>query len=385
MENSSHTSRWWRIPLLTLMGLAFVLAAAYVVYTWAPVWFHLPVSVTVNAHAYKVKSGTEINVFLSDTFDLASYRGKLKVDTGQVLDPVGGEPPQIKIDGRALRSHERILRGAAIELIRGQDIVHKTAQKSVALPQKTVLQGKGQLISLKRKGAPGALLQTVDTVTGKVLSSIDATAPIDTLLQAYTTTTVKPKVVALTFDDGPHNGYTQSILAVLQQQKAKATFFELGTNIKKYPALSKACASNGNLVGLHSWNHKDFTKLSADEINTQLQDSQGILKEASGQATRWFRLPYGASNTQIDGQLTTQGLKLAWWTADTSDWKTPGVDAIVNAAVKGARPGAIILMHDGGGDRSQTVAALPKIITALRAQGYSFVTVDELYKMCGGK
>ncbi len=373
--------------ILAFIAAVLLLVGAWVAYTWVPVWFHLPVQVTVNGKPYKVKSGTQFKAFLSSEFDLGSFQGLVKADTGQVLDPKGGKPVQIMVDSHPLRPRERIMRGGNIvTLARGADIVHKTELKPVAIPQKAVMQGgNGRLISLLRAGRAGTLLQCIDTVTGKVLSSDVATPAVDTLMQAYTSTGIAPKVVALTFDDGPHTGYTEQILAILAQQKAKATFFELGINIKKYPALSKASASNGNLVGLHSWDHTDFTKINADQIKTQLQDAQSAFKAASGHTTTWVRPPYGATTTPIDGQITTQGLKMAFWTVDTKDWNKPGADKIASAAINGARPGAIILMHDGGGDRSQTVAALPKIITTLRAQGYSFVTVDELYRLSGGK
>jgi len=385
MKTQFNASHRGRIPVLIVIGVVVVIAAAYVSKIWVPVWFHLPVPVTVNGQSYKVKSGTGVHSFLSHNFDLVSYQGILKTDTGMILNAQGGKPPQIKIDGHALRGGEKIVRGGTITLVKGADVIHPTAQKSVPIPPKTVLQGKGRLIGLARAGSPGATLETIDTVTGKVLKSVNATAAIDTLLQAYQTSGVKSRVVALTFDDGPHATSTAGILAVLQQQKVKATFFELGVNIKRYPSLSKACASNGNLVGLHSWDHKDFTKLSADQIHTQLQNTQEAFKKASGQTSHWFRLPYGNSTTSIDGQIIKRGFDLAYWTVDTNDWRRPGADTIAARAISGASPGAIILMHDGGGDRSQTVAALPKIITTLKAQGYTFVTIDELYHLAGGK
>ena len=385
-KNPRPKHRRWLSFLL--IGLAAALAvAAYGAYVWVPVWFHLPVSVTVDSRPYKVESGTKILTFLNDNFDLTSYQGELKVDTGQVLDPKGGEPVVITVDGHSLRSGERIrFGGNAIKLARGADVVHATAVKPVALAPKISLQGgNGRLIGLLRAGRTGTTLQTIDTVTGKVLSSKEATPAVDTLLQAYTSTRVNRRVVALTFDDGPWPSSTAAIVSILKQQQVKATFFELGSNIKSHPELTRACVNGGNLVGLHSWDHKDFTKLSADQISDQLSRSQAAFKAATGQSTRWFRLPYGASTTQIDGQLALKNFRLAYWTVDPNDWRRPGAGTIASRVIGAARPGAIILMHDGGGDRSQTVAALPKIITTLKKQGYTFVTVDELYRLSGGR
>jgi len=386
MKQTSPLTRQRRTIILLACGLALLVAAAFVARTWVPVWFHLPVSVTVNDKAYKVASGTKVSSFLDTTFDLSVYQGELRTDKGQVLDPRGGKPARIIFDGAPLRARERIMRdGAVIKLIRGADIVHGTAQKSVAIAPGVRKQGKGSLVGLLQAGKPGAKLQTVDTVTGKVLSSKDATAPVDALLQVYSTLGVKSRVVALTFDDGPWKDSTAAIVAILKQQQVKATFFELGTNIKRYPAFSRAVVNGGSLIGLHSWDHKDFTKLNASQIDSQVQRTQDALKAATGQTSQWFRLPYGASTNSADGEVVSKGFHLAFWTVDTNDWSRPGVNKIVARAVAGARPGAVILMHDGGGDRSQTVAALPKVITALKAKGYSFVTVDELYRLSGGK
>ena len=374
-----------RVRVLIIACVVVIAVAAPIAYTLAPVWFHLPVTVQINRQPYKVKSGTDALTFLKSKFNLANYQGVLQTDEGAVLDPKGGEPAQIRINGHKLRAKEKLIRNEKISLEPGGAIVHVTALKYMPVPPKAQLQGKGALIALSRRGQAGEAVQVVDIVTGKVLRSNQIKAPQNTVLQAHETLGIAPKVIALTFDDGPNDGETQAILGVLQQQQVKATFFELGVNIKSHPALSKACTGGGNLVALHSWDHKDFVKLTADQVTRQLTDSQAQLKAATGHTTRWFRFPYGSSNPDVDALVAAQNMRMAFWTVDTKDWTRPGAVQIAANALKGARPGAIILMHDGGGDRSQTVAALPQIITALKAQGYTFVTVEELYTIIGGK
>jgi len=366
--------------------LVVVLAVfAYGAHTWAPVWFHFPVAVQVNDQLYEVKSGTDVMTFLTNDIDLKSYQGALKTDTGVLLDAHGGGPAAIFVDGRPLQPDQQVERGAKIRVTQGGTVIHPTVQKAAILSPHAKLQGKGSLIALLQQGQSGKARQTADRVTGKILETTTVEVPQDTVLQAYATTGVSQKVVALTFDDGPNDGETQAIVAILQEQQVKATFFELGTNIQRYPALSAACVNAGNLVGLHSWDHKNFTKLSADQIDAQLNENQAALKAATGQTTAWVRAPYGATNTEVDVAVTARGFHMAGWTVDPKDWARPGVDKIVERVVAGARPGAIILMHDGGGNRDQTVAALPQIIAALKDQGYGFVTVSEMYALAGGK
>jgi len=131
-------------------------------------------------------------------------------------------------------------------------------------------------------------------------------------------------------------------------------------------------AQEGNRVGNHSWNHPRLTTLSPDAIRWQLSSTSAILRQTTGQAPTLFRPPYGATNgtvSRIAGQL---GLVQIGWTIDTNDWQYRGVPALVRMVLNQARAGSIILLHDGGGDRSQTVQALPQIIQGLQQRGFAF-------------
>jgi len=184
--------------------------------------------------------------------------------------------------------------------------------------------------------------------------------------------------VALTFDDGPNPYYTPQILAILQHYRVKATFFCIGQQVARYPNLVRQEYSDGNLVGNHSWSHPNLALLSDNEIETQINLTSNAIQQATGVRPTFFRPPYGVVNTKVLAQANLLGLTTIIWSDEARDWATPGTSVIVSRILRLAGDGAIILMHDGGGDRSQTVAALPSIITSLRASGFQLVTLRQM-------
>jgi peptidoglycan-N-acetylglucosamine deacetylase len=179
------------------------------------------------------------------------------------------------------------------------------------------------------------------------------------------------KVVALTFDDGP-SIYTSKIIGILARMEAKGTFFMLGQNIPGFERQLQRELSYGFELANHSFNHPQYPDAG------QLSRTTERIKRASGFTPCLFRPPYGAVNSALIGRARAQGMMTINWDVDPQDWATPGSGAIYSRIVNNTRNGSIILMHDGGGNRSQTVAALPNVIRTLRARGYSFATVTEL-------
>lgn len=188
------------------------------------------------------------------------------------------------------------------------------------------------------------------------------------------------KIVALTFDDGPAETYTEAYLDILGQYDAKATFFELGSNVATYPDLARKVLSSGNEIMSHTQNHRQLTTLDADDLQKEIGDSLDAIKDATGTQVLGIRPPYGAFR---EGTWLKTGGFISLtvnWDMDSKDWAKPGVDAIVSNATDGIEPGDIILMHDGGGDRTQDVEALPRILKTLKDQGYTVTTVSELLR-----
>jgi len=171
------------------------------------------------------------------------------------------------------------------------------------------------------------------------------------------------KVLYLTFDDGPHAGWTPKVLQILRRHHAQATFFVLGAEAAKRPDLVEQERAAGHSVGNHTWDHPMLTKLPAARMRQEI---------FSGVKSKCFRPPFRDTNAQVEATAKANHQRQVLWDVDTNDWKKPGAAAIEHAILIGARPGAIVLMHDGGGNRSQTVAALERALTKLQRQGYTF-------------
>ena len=184
--------------------------------------------------------------------------------------------------------------------------------------------------------------------------------------------------IALTFDDGPNPDYTPQVLATLEQYHVKATFFCVGRLIAQYPDLVKAEYADGHVIGNHSWSHPNLGLLSSNEVATQLRQTSDIIQQTLGVPPTFFRPPYGVFNTTVLTQANLMGLTTIIWNDEARDWLMPGIDVISSRILGLASNGAIILLHDGGGNRYQTVKALPTIITTLRAKGYNFVTLQQM-------
>jgi peptidoglycan-N-acetylglucosamine deacetylase len=184
--------------------------------------------------------------------------------------------------------------------------------------------------------------------------------------------------VALTFDDGPHPDYTPRVLEILARYDARATFFCIGLNALAYPELVARTAEEGHQVGNHTWSHPYLPDLTRDEVLRQVDATNEALAKASGGDNTLVRPPYGARTPALLNWIARHGMVTALWDVDANDWAVPGTDAVVAKVTGEVRPGSVVLMHDGGGDRSQTVEALPRIVETLLADGYTLVTVDRV-------
>lgn len=191
------------------------------------------------------------------------------------------------------------------------------------------------------------------------------------------------KYVALTFDDGPHGKYTGQILDILKKYNAKATFFVVGKNAKRYPELVKKEAQEGHEIGNHTFSHPSVKGILPQKIDEEIQSTQEIIFEITGQKPKVFRAPGGIYDGAVLDMAEKHGLKpVLWsWRQDTKDWSKPSVDYIVNTVVNNLRDGDIILFHDFNVSPSPTPAALEIILPQLIEKGYSFVTVSELMEM----
>lgn len=194
------------------------------------------------------------------------------------------------------------------------------------------------------------------------------------------------KVIALTFDDGPTPNVTPQVLEILKQNNIKATFFLIGRNLNNFPQIGQQIVADGHAVGNHTWHH--WRKLMMEfTAAREIDDTARLLYKTTGVLTSLFRPPNGFLNNGLANYALKQKDVVVLWSVDSHDWlgSRISVEQLVNNIVNKVTPGGIVLMHDGGGDRSRTVQALPTIIKELTQQGYKFVTVPELLETQGSE
>ncbi len=184
--------------------------------------------------------------------------------------------------------------------------------------------------------------------------------------------------VALTFDDGPAAYYTQAVLRLLRRFDIHATFFVVGRQVATFPDLVRAEAAGGNEVENHTWSHADLTRRSPYEASAEIGGTSDEVLELTGRAPRYLRPPYGSVNSVVRAEAAAEGEQIVLWNVDPRDWAQPGIRAIEYTILTTVHDRAIIICHDGGGRRDQTLTALAEVIPALKARGYRFVTVQQL-------
>lgn len=183
------------------------------------------------------------------------------------------------------------------------------------------------------------------------------------------------KCIALTFDDGPMRG-TSKLLEVLATHRARATFFVVGENVDAYPGLVRQEAQAGHEIANHSYTHADLRRSSVPRIRSEIGRTQLAIRRITGRTPTLFRPPYGSTDRRVAAAARQNGLAQIIWSVDTADWRNRDARIVERRVVRGARRGGIVLMHD---IHPTTIAAVPAILRRLAAQGYTFVTVTELF------
>jgi peptidoglycan/xylan/chitin deacetylase (PgdA/CDA1 family) len=184
--------------------------------------------------------------------------------------------------------------------------------------------------------------------------------------------------IALTFDDGP-GPYTLDVVRTLHRLHAPGTFFQVGTTEHFFTDAQQAELSDPLVtIGDHTQNHRRLDQLSRPDQGKEIDAQAAILRAAGAPAPTLFRPPYGAYDASTLALLRERRMTMVMWSVDSEDYRRPGVDAIVANVLSAAKPGAIVLLHDAGGDRSQTIAALPRIVKGLRDRHYTLVSVPRL-------
>lgn len=349
-----------------------------------------PVEVTLNGDQVTI-SGAERSVGgLLDNNVVSVTPGNYVAVDGSTIRQGEGTRCTAKVNGNDTDDMGMHLNGGdKIEISNGTDITEPyTDSEPQTLPHKTELKGVGAVHLYSNNAQDGEQVTRTGKESG-ITATVTTKEPVDNIVQYYNVNSNGDKVIALTFDDGPWDKQTDEILDILEQNDAKATFFTVGQCISGHEKELQRAASMGCEIGTHTWDHAEgsgegvsLIKMSTDERKQEVQKGLEAIKNATGQeASTIFRCPGGNFDTSVATDL--EGIVTAeiGWNVDTTDWKKPGADVIAQR-IQSAGPGNIILMHDGGGDRSQTIEGLRQALPKLKEQGYSFITVQELLEKC---
>ena len=191
----------------------------------------------------------------------------------------------------------------------------------------------------------------------------------------------KEKVIALTIDDGPWPKTTAEMLDILKQNQVKATFFWVGSALQENPEIGKRVVAEGHAIGNHTWHHW-YRKMDEATAKSEIEKTNELIYQTTGVKTSFFRPPGGYLNNGLATYAKSQQNSIVMWSVTSADTDPRAkYQVFVKNVLRDAKPGAIVLMHDGGGNRERTVKALPAIISGLKQQGYRFVTVPELLEM----
>ncbi|MEL1135647.1 polysaccharide deacetylase family protein [Desulfitobacterium sp. THU1] len=232
-----------------------------------------------------------------------------------------------------------------------------------------------RIITLSRKGLYLSIIVLSLVLLGVSIRTMDLALPsIAKHPGTYYLVHTQEKVLALTFDDGPDPLYTGYILDVLKEKNVKATFFVLGMNAQGNPELLKRISEEGHEIANHGYSHS----YTPSKFVRELTRTDELLYELLQKRTTYYRPPGGIISESVLAGVKEQGHTLTLWSIDSKDWQNPGPPRIIQNVVKNSFPGGIILLHDGGERREQTIQALGPIIDRLREQGYRFGTVSEL-------
>jgi len=182
--------------------------------------------------------------------------------------------------------------------------------------------------------------------------------------------------VALTFDDGPHPQHTPRLLDILAEHRVRATFYVIGTQVRRFTEIAQRIVAEGHELGNHTWHHPTLTGYDDGHVLSEIDRTQEVIWQAVGHLPVTFRPPYGAISQRQSRMLhERRNLPSVNWSVDPQDWRRPGASVVAQRMIDGARPGAIILAHDTHG---ATVSAVPEAISGLQSRGFRCVTMSEL-------
>ncbi len=344
-----------------------------------------PIDVSVNGASVKVSGAKTVQAAFEAAGEPAKAGNLVDVE-GNTLEEGKGYRFSFAVNGQpGTDPSSKLADGDALVFSDGGNIEEDADVTETSIPYESTDQGYGPIHAVVNPGAEGVSTTKTGKISGKTVTQTTS-EPQDRLYRRYYPDTNGEKVVALTFDDGPWDTSTAEILDILKENDAKATFFTVGNRIDGDGVdLVKREVAEGHQVCTHTWDHAggsgqgvNLSFMSRDEQRDEITKGMKAIADATGQdASKVIRAPGGNFPTEVWENVDDLITADIGWDIDTEDWRRPGVNCIAER-IKSATPGDIILMHDGGGDRSQTVSALKEALPYLKEQGFRFITIDEM-------
>lgn len=376
----SRRKRQFGLIVAIIVGAILVLSGLL----W---WINRPVPITVNGNTAEVRVGSTLQEVIAAE-KIGVNPGDLVSVTDRVLEADMGYAFTATLNGQKLSPEDadnyKVRGNESIDFSDGENKIEEFTADSEEIKPYLRMEGSGYSIQyISQWGYSGERQHRVGKTSGET-ADVVTKEPQDCVI-----TCLEPSIqgdkqyVALTFDDGPADPYTQQYLDILREHNVKATFFNLGENTEHYPELARKVVEEGHQLCNHTMAHNQLTAVDSATVYNEITRSESAIEKVTGVHTTHIRPPYGDFTERSwlgSGGSITAAIR---WNGDSEDWRTPGVEAIVNNSLKTLHSGTIILMHDGGGDRNQDVEALPQLIERVQSEGYEFVTISELMRACG--
>lgn len=358
-----------RVGYSARLALAFAATTlALTVLAWSRL-FALPI--TVDGRVTTARFGETVASVLA-RHGATPRPGDLLDLGGAVLVPGAGRPAAVYVNGARASLRTALYGPSDIDAFDGRDRREPRTVRFEPYEASPVVTGHGPFVRLVRPALPGVAEIVVGRVSG-VATTVTLVPPRPAVYEK--TDGLGQPVVALTFDDGP-SVYTPAILRILRSRGVKATFFVIGRHLVRLPRVTQAAFAEGHTIGNHSFNHPAMGRLSWDEVVRELRATSALIESVTGTRTAWFRPPRRSLSDTLFSAARQEGLRVVLWDVDPQDWRQPGSAFIIDNVLSSVRSGSVVLLHDGGGNRAQTVRALPTIIDVLQARGYVLVPLD---------
>ena len=338
--------------------------------------------VTVDGAEISLPRGATVEDALAYCGGARNGRVRSAVDH-DILAESASRPCSVFVNGQRAMLSASLHNGDEITTVPGDDVLEPLVREAVEVevPARTI--GTGTVAKVVVPGTPTVLSVSKGALSGETVAT--ETVSVGTPAVVRMVPEAGVPVVALTFDDGPWPGQTEQVLAILQERNVPATFFMLGMRVERAPDLARSVVNAGHLVGNHTYWHVNLSAVAPDVAHWEIEATNQLILETTGVRPGWIRAPGGNLGGPATAYIAQEGMRHALWNVDPQDWNEgQAPEDLAWSVISAARPGSVIVLHDGGGDQATTIAALPLIIDGLRYYGYEFVTLDELPEVRAG-